>query len=222
MLRVVLTEEYARYAPEFVILLSGQAILMLGSLFGFVTTHMGRFWVQVQVERRRSGALLLVNLLLASLGATTVLLPGPAFQVPPVPYLIAFFIVSWLLAAAMTSVEFTGIRLLGGRRGYRITARSALTIVSHASYGWIIAGVGMGIAGNVARRFDWLWDGTASTVTGFPDIVVYGLIVAVPVLVGMSVFSGWAGVGAFSMRYANESARPGIGSPRVTSAAEGR
>ena len=49
-LRVVFTPEHARHHQEFLILMAGQAILLLAAVFGSVTTHMRQFWIQVPVQ----------------------------------------------------------------------------------------------------------------------------------------------------------------------------
>ncbi len=49
-LDLIYPADYAAYYPEFVILVGAQSIFLVGSIFGFVTTHMGRFWVQVPVQ----------------------------------------------------------------------------------------------------------------------------------------------------------------------------
>ena len=49
-LRVVFTPEHARHYPEFLILVSSQAIVLLAAVFGAVTTYMRQFWIQVPVH----------------------------------------------------------------------------------------------------------------------------------------------------------------------------
>jgi O-antigen/teichoic acid export membrane protein len=49
-LRVVYTPEHARHYPEFLILVSAQAIVLLAAVFGSVTTYMRQFWIQVPVH----------------------------------------------------------------------------------------------------------------------------------------------------------------------------
>jgi O-antigen/teichoic acid export membrane protein len=49
-LRTVFTPEHARYYPEFLILVLGQAIVLLAAVFGAVTTYMRQFWIQVPVH----------------------------------------------------------------------------------------------------------------------------------------------------------------------------
>jgi len=49
-LRVIYTPEHARHYPEFLILVSAQAIVLLAAVFGAVTTYMRQFWIQVPVH----------------------------------------------------------------------------------------------------------------------------------------------------------------------------
>lgn len=49
-LRLLYTPEHARHYPEFLILATAQAIVLLGVVFGSVTTHMRQFWIQVPVQ----------------------------------------------------------------------------------------------------------------------------------------------------------------------------
>lgn len=50
ILRVFYTPEYAGYYPEFLILTSAEAVVLLAVVFGSVTTHMRQFWIQVPVQ----------------------------------------------------------------------------------------------------------------------------------------------------------------------------
>lgn len=49
-LRVVYTAEYAAHYQGFVILALAQVFALLAAVFGFVTTHMRQFWIQVPVQ----------------------------------------------------------------------------------------------------------------------------------------------------------------------------
>lgn len=49
-LETVYAPEYARHFPEFQILIAAQAIALLATVFGFLTTQMRRFWVQVPIQ----------------------------------------------------------------------------------------------------------------------------------------------------------------------------
>ena len=50
VLRVLYKPEYAQHYPEFLILIAGQALVLLAAVFGIVTTHMRRFWIQVPIH----------------------------------------------------------------------------------------------------------------------------------------------------------------------------
>ena len=49
-LNALYTPQYGRHATAFMILVSSQAIALLAAVFGIVTTHMRRFWIQVPVH----------------------------------------------------------------------------------------------------------------------------------------------------------------------------
>lgn len=66
-LNLVYPADYAAYHVEFFILVAAQAVFLLGSIFGFVTTHMRRFWIQVPVQ---------LAILTATTIAAAVLIPG--------------------------------------------------------------------------------------------------------------------------------------------------
>jgi O-antigen/teichoic acid export membrane protein len=49
-LRAAYTPKYAEHADAFLILVLAQAVVLLAAVFGFVTTHMRQFWIQVPVQ----------------------------------------------------------------------------------------------------------------------------------------------------------------------------
>jgi len=49
-LRTLYNEDYAAHYPEFTILVYAQAIVLLAGVFGFVTTQMRQFWIQVPTQ----------------------------------------------------------------------------------------------------------------------------------------------------------------------------
>jgi len=66
-LQLVYPDNYAAHHLEFFILVVAQAIFLLGSIFGSVTTPMRRFWVQVPVQ---------LTILLVTTVASYLLIPG--------------------------------------------------------------------------------------------------------------------------------------------------
>ncbi|RMF78391.1 MAG: hypothetical protein D6744_10150 [Planctomycetota bacterium] len=50
LLRYAYSPEYEQYYPELLILMAGQGVLLIGAMFGFITTQMRRFWVQVPIQ----------------------------------------------------------------------------------------------------------------------------------------------------------------------------
>lgn len=116
-----------------------------------------------RVDGSRCGALLGANLAIAaSLTSPAVLVPwylgylrrragtGPTddvltfFFAWAILWTAAFWVL-WLL----TRIEWKGIRFFGTRRGWRISPEVATTVVAHASYGWILAGL-LGLGATLA------------------------------------------------------------------------
>jgi O-antigen/teichoic acid export membrane protein len=50
LLRVIYTAEYAAHYTDFLVLVLAQAVMLLAAVFGFATTHMRQFWIQVPVQ----------------------------------------------------------------------------------------------------------------------------------------------------------------------------
>lgn len=175
--------------------------------FGTLIHHPRTSWDRFSIEPVSAARLLFLNWAVSASAATTLLIGGPVYPSPYAGYVIAFFVVTLFGFAALTSVEFTGIRFFGSRRGFRITRATGLVIVAHASYGWLVSGFGATIAGHIARRVPALWDGVPSRGLGIDDIAIFAAIVSAPVILGMIIFSLLAGAGFHAMRYAN-SPRP--------------
>lgn len=161
-------------------------------------------WHVVQVETGRSTWLLVTNLLVAGSAAGSAILGMPISTAPPLISAVSVAIVAALTMAALTSVEFFGVMFFGARRGWRITPRSALAIVSHASVGWLVAGFGLlATAQAMYRLAPGLIDARPLGSTGVPGVAWFLVILAVPVLGGMVLFSSLAGLGFHAMRFAN-------------------
>lgn len=154
-----------------------------------------KFWRIVRPEPGRSLGLLAVNLAVSVAMIMPILVSLHASML----YIASFFVVGIMLLAALTSIEFTGIRFLGARHGYRVTAAVALSVVGHASVGWLISGVGVTAAGVVLKEL-------FASMRPFPrGVQPFALIAAVfgPIIVAMVVFSLLSGVGYHAMRFAN-------------------
>jgi O-antigen/teichoic acid export membrane protein len=106
-LRVVYTPAYARYYPEFLILVIAQAVVLLATVSGAVTTHMRQFWIQVPLQ---------VVVLLATTVAAIVLI-GPADPVRGGAW-------TMLVRSITQAVLYVGCVLLGIRGRARILGRS--------------------------------------------------------------------------------------------------
>lgn len=171
---------------------------------GAIARRPAAFWRDVRITQRRALALLMTNCLIAALGAMLVLLGEWNGRTSPISYMAAFWFVMLLLMLALSSVEYVGMRFFGRRRGWRITLRTTLVIVAHASYAWLIAGFGMAAAGQVARVLPFIWDGRPTL--SIPDIVWFALITGTPFILGMVLFSSLCGLGFHALRYANAQA----------------
>ncbi len=49
-LRTLYQPDYARYAEQFLLLIVGQAFVLLANVLGFLVTHMRMFWIQVPIQ----------------------------------------------------------------------------------------------------------------------------------------------------------------------------
>jgi hypothetical protein len=161
-------------------------------------------WHVVRVETRRATWLLMTNLLVAGMASGSAILGMPISTAPPLISAVSVGIVAALSMAALTSVEFFGVMFFGSRRGWRITPRSALVIVSHASVGWLVSGFGLlATAQTMYRLAPGLIDARPLGSTGVPGVAWFLMILAVPLLGGMVLFSSLAGLGFHAMRFAN-------------------
>jgi len=161
-------------------------------------------WRLARIETHLSVRLLAINLVLATVLTAMALIGGPAFQTPSVGYIGPFVILTLMLLFTLSSIEFTGIRFLGARHRYRITARVALVIVAHASYAWVLGGIGIAIGARCIQVFPLFFDRlNHMTGSGVPFGVMILMVVGVPFVAGMAYFSLLSGVGFHSMRYAN-------------------
>ncbi len=162
-------------------------------------------WTRVRIERPRSAALLLTNLTISSLLATAALLPGPAWS-PPLGYTLAFFVTTFLLMLALSTVEYAGIRFLGKQHAYRVTPTVALTTCAHASFGWLLSGAAVALTAQVLQRITPLWNASMGFRSGQNTgvLLALGLMLAAFVT-GMIAYSILCGLGYRALRYANQS-----------------
>lgn len=90
-------------------------------------------WSRVRVDARSSGLLLASNAVLAGLifgvGIDRLAL-APLFAV---------------VVVALSFVEYLGLRTFGKKNGWRVTNGVALTVVGHASFGWLISAIGASV-----------------------------------------------------------------------------
>lgn len=130
--------------------------------------------------------------------------------------------VIWLALNGLTWVEKTGIRTFGRMHGRRITPAVAMTIVAHASTGWLVGAALLTPAWLAGR---WL-PAAADEVALLRWELVYMLPVILPALAGLGgllLFEVITWQGVMRLRYANrerpwESDRPAGAGPAPHSA----
>lgn len=168
---------------------------LLGTWWG-VLARREALWGGVSIEARSAATLLLVTLALASATmalstlAPTAAAHGARWWYPPI-----FFVISWFVLLALTSIEFTGMRFFGRRRRWRTTPGVALVICAHASVGWLIGGMGVALG--------WIVGGNLPGLTGSG---LLWMAVFAPFIGGMVVFSLLAGSGFHALRFVNDPA----------------
>jgi len=163
-------------------------------------------WSEVGVLPRPAASLLLATLTAAALlPALALMIPSRKWGTTSGVYTLANFFGVWFVMLALTSVEFTGIRFFGARRGWRITPAVALVICAHAATGWLVGGAGVALA--------WLVGANTLLVS---DTVLWALIAAF-FLGGMCLYSLLAGAGFHALRFVNDPAaiaRRSAGAPK--------
>ena len=163
-------------------------------------------WNQMMVEPRRAAGLLLANLAIGGSLATLALIEGPMIPTPLAAYVVAFWFASVVILAALTSIEFYGIRFWGRRHGFRISRDVALVVCGHASYAWLVSGAGLAASMQVAQHVPGLWQSRLVPGSWMPDVALLAIASVVP---GIVLFSVLSGVGYFAMRWANGPHRAG-------------
>lgn len=164
------------------------------------------------IARRRSYALLGANALtggIVALAPWLIVLAADGSGTGAAPYFLLggawTFVAAWTVAVLILSeIERIGLGFFGRQRGWRVSRAVSLTVVAHASAGWVVGGVLVGalalFEGLVRRGPNWL------------DVPVLGdlLPVNVPLLpfaaffAGMLVFETLTFVGVRRLRYAND------------------
>lgn len=178
-----------------------------------VISHPKSIWRDVRPDTRRSIALLLLNLGVASSAATAgILIPGHVYGAASVFYAVLFLVVAFDVLLVLTLIEVVGIRFYGARRRWRITRGVADAIVAHSSVGWVISGVGLALGWHAWQWVDVYkmaaWIGGVLGPSYFPDydVIRTGTMAFVlfgGLLVGLMVFEFLVYFGFRRMRYAN-------------------
>jgi len=160
---------------------------------GKVLSQPQQVWDGVRIDGPSSAGLLVASLVLAglvfgvgvdSLGAM------PLFAIG---------------VGALSMVEYFGLRTFGRRRGWRVTRSVALTVVGHASVGWVVAAGLSAVGLHVGRSLDgglivpqMLWSLVGRAILDWAVVLpVVGFII------GLMVFEVLVYVGIRRCRYAN-------------------
>ena len=183
------------------------------SLVSLAATNWGvlrrpiRFWSDVRIHEPRVALLLGINLAIAALLPTLALLVsmcGPIRHLN-VRYLGSFFLGCVALMAFLTFIEFAGLSFFARQRGWRVPRDSSFVIVSHASVGWIISGLAVGLVWVTWTLIDFYNPALLATRLGslgvLGDLLAPGIGLAF--VSGMIVFSLLAGAGWRALRFAN-------------------
>lgn len=153
--------------------------------------------------RRSLGFLVVTSGLGAAIPALGLLYTGFSGVASKGSYVIGFFMTGWVAMLALSMIEFLGVRFFGGRRGWRVDAPVAACVVSHASVGWIGAGVIVAFA----------WQVFAGLVAAgkMPMFVYLGpepvhttlLVLGGSMVLGIVVYESLVFFGVRAMKYAN-------------------
>lgn len=110
-----------------------------------------------------------------------------------------------LLILVLTEIERIGLRIIGGRHRWRITRAITVAVCEHASYGWVIAGVLVGVASFPIAVEPRLWRNLLGS--GWQFWVLGGYPAAM--LAGLLIFETLVYIGVRRCKFANR-ARPAL------------
>lgn len=153
--------------------------------------------------RRSLGFLVVTSGLGAAIPALGLLYTGFSGVASRGSYIFGFFMTGWIVMLALSMIEFLGIRFFGGRRGWRIDAAVAACVVSHASVGWLGAGLIVAVAWQVFAGL--------VAVGKLPMFVHIGpepvhstlLVLGGAMVVGIVAYESLVFFGVRAMKYAN-------------------
>lgn len=191
--------------------------------------HPKAVWAEIKVESRRSVALMLVNFAVAAaLVPLSISIKGPRFAAASPVYAIVFYVVAFDLLLLLTLIESVGIRTFAKRRKWRVTRRVADAVCGHASAGWILSGVGVAVAWQLAQRVEieriaaWISGAAGQRLLPSYDEVAAAVLfgsMGTGLLVGLLAFEFLVYFGVRRMRFANApEAGAAIGAARAEGA----
>lgn len=187
---------------------------------------------EVRVEWRESQRLLVLNCLVAS---ACVVVPWVLFlavlkfawgrggrmflEAGLLGIAVAMPVIA-LLLLTLSWIETRGIRFFGRRRGWRVSKNVAMTVVAHASYGWVAGALLLGAQAMVPH---WVaFDGQTSHWPSWLSAVWPTWLSPLPALAMLAAvlwFEILVAIGVRRMRFANAPAPDGA-SPTVPNAGE--
>ena len=177
----------------------------LGTLMAM--RHPRAMFRSVRIESGRAWQLLVINVVVTSvIGTVAIMAGGPLSGHASTAYALSFFGMSAGVLLALSVVEIFGIRFFGRRHGWRTDLGIATAVCGHASYGWILAGLGV--------AFVWQWyqwcrvlDDWASAINcPIMPSQLTPVLLGVSFFVGMLTFESLVYIGFRACRFAN---RPG-------------
>lgn len=170
----------------------GGPVCLVRTGISVATTPRG-IWSRVRIDARSSAWLLVSNCVLAGL-----------------VFGIGIDSLAWApvfagVVLALSFVEYLGLRTFGRKNRWRVTNGVALTVVGHASFGWLLGGIG----GAVGWRFGQTLPGGLGVPQGLWSLVgatsvAWGTVLGIAgFLCGLAVFEVLVYLGVRRCRFAN-------------------
>lgn len=164
-------------------------------------------WDGVSLGSNRTSVLLAHNLAVGALIAGfSIYVPGPLSRASydRGGYWMIFAACFFALTLLLTWFESLGVRFFGHQRRWRVTKHVASAVCAHASVGWIIAALLLGIGWHVGQRL------SLDPLFIIPAPIGGGIPITWPVLlpiagffVGLLVFESLVYIGVRRLRFAN-------------------
>ncbi len=115
---------------------------------------------------------------------------------------------AYALLRGLTAIERAGLRFFGNRRGGRITPAIARAVTSHASYGWVLAGLLAVVFAFLGHGVLRPWYASLDRWWVLDLVPAHSAFAAAGLFTGLLVFETLSYLGAMRCRFANPD-RPG-------------